>query len=413
MNSFATSQSSHNYLMIAGPLACGVNTPPARTTRQHGLPPYAPRGGFLVDEYPACPEHWLRSKGSTASCFVGVDEGTGLWLDLNRTLERTPQHVAMVISIQGVNALTGMPCEDAQLEQYVEKCPKHKKEFGPNRFCAECNFQWPKQNYLCSTGQPLGELWLDGFRAVDGIIRQYVFTQNKARGVANAIIGEKRVFAIGISCFLSKTARPPEPSRMLRGGPVFGYSYSHGGKLGSLGGDEPLGMIQVDAIGGNAPDNETYTAYFSSSVASKSLSPDDMPVSKGMMKGEPIASASASKGMSAKGMMKSAPNAATYSASLKTSRLTGRQNVQARMMSVNHVAVQQVEVAAGEVIDQKIYDDPHPLDFWHDKPESILVINYALVVDAQKILEGGKIDLKGSPEGFLANVPTGNATIAS
>jgi len=369
--------------MRSGPLSCGVNTPPASTSNNAGLPPYAPRGGFLVDEYPACPKSWLRSKGSQASYFVGVDEGTGLWLDFNDTLVRTPQHVAMVISIQGVNAITGMACEDAQLEQYVEQCPKHKKEFGPNRFCAECNFKWPKQNYLCSTGTPNGALWIDGFRAADGIIRQYVFTKQKERGVANAIIGENRVFALGISCFLSKNARPEPPTSFVR-------SFGGGGaKFNYCGGDEELyGSVSMDSLSTSKGIGGPTAAIYSCSV------------------GEPIASAS--KGSDAfRNLQKSAPNSLK---GVHTSRLAGKQNVQSYSAAINHVNVQQVEIAAGVTIDQPIHDDPNPLDFWNDKPESILIINYALIVDAQQILDGGRIDLSGSSEGFLQNVPVGQIT---
>jgi hypothetical protein len=174
----------------------------------YGLPPNAPRKAFLVDEYPACPDSWMRSSGRIKSFFVPVLPDRGLWLDFNATLQRVAQHVAIVVSTQGVNAVTGLPCADPQLEQYIDKCPKHKEDFGPDRLCKKCGHKWPKQNYLNSTGTPSGLLWLDGFRADDGTIRQYVFTESAMRSVARAIIGKDRVFALGISYFLSKTERP-------------------------------------------------------------------------------------------------------------------------------------------------------------------------------------------------------------
>lgn len=383
--------------MRAGPLACGVNTPKARTSNEPGLPGYAPRGGYLVDEYPACPSHWLRSKGSTASYFVAVEEETGLWLDFNKTLLFTPQHVALVVSIQGINAVTGLPCEDAQLEQYVEKCPKHKTEFGPKRFCKACNFQWPKQNYVCTTGTPSGSFWIDGFRAVDGIVRQYVFTKNKERGVANAILGDQRVFAIGISCFLSKTARPAPAPSVLRGfGSKLNYCGDEPASYAGLSKTYKKSLELGDVVMDKGLDSDGPTAIYSCAVADMTGLASG---SKGLMKSHsPTAHLSADN--------------ASYSAKV-TGRLTSRVNVLSSFPVVNQVTVQQVEVAAGTKIDQMIHDDPHPLDFWNDKPESIMVVNYALVVDAQKILEGGRIDLSGSSDGFLQNIPVGNAAASA
>lgn len=73
---------------------------------------------------------------------------------------------------------------------------------------------WPEQNYLATTATRHGLLWLDGFRAKDGQVRQYVFTQDTTRGVAAQIIGDERVYALGIAFFLSKNPKPrPEPER--------------------------------------------------------------------------------------------------------------------------------------------------------------------------------------------------------
>ena len=195
--------STRNYLMRSGNFSCGFNMPDALKGEEiHNLPPYAKRMPFLVDEYPSCPDNWMRSEGTTTSYFIPVEEGKGMWLDFNNNQSHT-HHVAIVVSIQGINPVTGLPCNDAQLEQYIEECPKHKIKFGPNRYCKECDYKWPKQNYICSTGTPSGTLWLDGFRTVEGIVRQYILTEEKMRGVASNIIGKDRVFAIGISFFIS------------------------------------------------------------------------------------------------------------------------------------------------------------------------------------------------------------------
>jgi hypothetical protein len=137
-----------------------------------------------------------------------------MWLDFNENSNNT-HHVAIVISVQGINPITGMPCKDAQLEQYIEECPKHKIKFGPDRYCSKCDYKWPKQNYVCTTGTPDGFLWLDGFRSVEGIIRQYILTAEKMRGVASNLIGKDRVYAIGLSFFISKDKKPKKEIRIV------------------------------------------------------------------------------------------------------------------------------------------------------------------------------------------------------
>jgi hypothetical protein len=194
-----------NYLMRNGKFSCGFNMPEALSGKNsYGLPPYAKRMSFLVDDYPSCPEEWMRGDNDKLkSYFVAVQENMGMWLDFNGCADHD-HDVAIVISVQGINPITGLPCNDPQLEQYVNKCPKHDTEFGEDRHCEECGHNWPKQNYITTTATPDGQLWIDGFKSAEGIVRQYILTEEKMKGVASNIIGEDRVFAIGLSFFISK-----------------------------------------------------------------------------------------------------------------------------------------------------------------------------------------------------------------
>src|SRR5207244_4154404 len=79
-------------------------------------------------------------------------------------------------------------------------------------YCEKCEHNWPPQNYMSTTGQPNGMLWLDGFLDSHGVTRQYIFTEEECRGVASQIIGNERVFAIGIAFFLSKQPKPVVPN---------------------------------------------------------------------------------------------------------------------------------------------------------------------------------------------------------
>lgn len=349
-----------DYLMAVNGLSVGLNMPAALKSRgsgddetTHSLPPYRKRKAFLVDEYPACPADWLRSSGRIKSFFVPIVEGAGLWLDFNSNNSHV-NHTAIVVSAQGVNTVTGLPCKDPQLEQYRDACPKHKEAFGPDRLCKKCGFKWPKQNYLASTGTPHGMLWLDGFRAEDGTIRQYVFTAQKERGVANAIIGEDRVHALGISFFLSKEPRPQQQFTSRR--------------LCFAGGDDEIGSLDYTACA-SGPSGSKGMVTYSASIESFSGN------------AEAFMARDSSRG-------------------LMGSPLRHR---------ASPVVTKKLEVAAGAKVDQRIYDDPNGLDFWQTEPEGLVVVNYCSEAEAKAIIDGGRIDLSGSKEGFLAGIPVGNS----
>ena len=105
----------YEYWMKSNGMFVGLNTPDALKSEEldQSLPPYMRRAGRLVDKYPASPTKWMKSEGRVASYFVPVTEGSGMWLDFNKNAKHT-HDVAIVISIQGVNPLTGLPCKDPQ-----------------------------------------------------------------------------------------------------------------------------------------------------------------------------------------------------------------------------------------------------------------------------------------------------------
>lgn len=403
MNYFDTTVNSTDYLMTVNGLFAGLNMPEALHSKgegefelAHGLPPYRPRRAYLVDEYPACPDSWMRSSGRVKSYFVPIMEDTGLWLDFN-ACSRHSNHTAIVISVQGVNAVTGLPCKDAQLEQYRDQCPKHKEPFGPDRLCKKCNFKWPKQNYLPSTGTPLGALWLDGFRAEDGKVRQYVFTEKKIRSVAKAIIGEDRVFALGISFFLSKEPRPVVHREVLRGYHSLDSSISHFmGDETLIGSDTAAADFGSDTANVAPPSTNTGGVSWSANIGAK-----------GMSMGTP-----AIYNTSTGPTMKISASTEKYSAgppAKKRLMSAGPKGSLGGPITAKLAAVKQLEIAAGARIDQQVYDDPNDLSYWNESPEGILVINYVTQREALAVIRAGKIDLSGSKEGFLTGIPTGNS----
>lgn len=355
-------------LMKVGDFSCTINTPKAIEDKGdgvHRLPPYAQKEVFVVDEYPACPDNWMCGSKNSSSYFVSIEENTGLWFDFNQNgfLEND---VAVVISIQGINPITGQKTDKLILEQYTE-CPIHKKEFGQDRFCKECGFKWPKQNYLSSSSTPVGMFWLDGFRMPDGKVRQWVFTKEQIRSVAKAVIGEDRVFAIGIAFYKSK-----EKNQKLRR--INNYSDNYDLKT-------KLYKKNMTWDYHNTPQltncDYVYGSITCSSLGAEAYAPyDDAFTSKGKQQTNKI---------------------------LRSSRISGQHCVnEVRSIDIS----EKFEVAAGAKIEQSVYDDINDLNSWEKDPSGFIYVNYASKEDVDKILNAGK--RKEVSEGFLANIPTGN-----
>lgn len=393
------SHSDLTYFMESEGLFAGFNMPPALSSKDdlmHSLPPYRKRAFYPVDEFPGCPSNWVASRGRSRSYFVPVVEGDGMWLDFNKN-DNNEYQVAVVVSIQGVNAITGLMTSDEHLEQYIENCPKHNEPFGPKRWCEKCGYHWPKQNYICTTGTPRGQFWLDGFRAADGAVRQYLLTAEKMRGVASNVIGEERVFAIGLSFFLSKNPKPKQSiNTILRNSPSYG-----GGFIGSEWSDcwstkfkspDPLytyctskglnGIISTQKLSSEFPidtsveicSNTTEHQLFDSNISNNTSGPIAMACCSSLGGGTVGSAHSESGQILARGMVKA----------------------------------KNLEVGAGAKIRQQIYDDPESLDFWRDEASAIICVNYVLENDAIEIFKRGRLDLSGSPDGFLQGIPVGN-----
>lgn len=186
--------------MEARGLRITVHMPPATKSRMVGreegvaqLAPFAPVEVYKVDDNRA-PSTWARSDEAAGlvSYFVEAEPDHMIWFDL-RQLEQHPHLVAARFSSQGVCALTRQPMAvPLRLEQHP-------------------------QNYITSEQSPF---WRDGFMAPDGITREFIFTEERERGVAAALLGDARVNAFGIALWL---AREPKPRPAYYGrGPLRG-----------------------------------------------------------------------------------------------------------------------------------------------------------------------------------------------
>lgn len=355
-------------LMNVNGLSAEINMPAAPTGGgTHVLPPYDRQDVYVVDEYPACPSNWMHGSDRAASYFLPVKPGKHLWIDFNQNRHHN-HHVAIVASIQGINPITGLQTKQLRLEQYRKNCPVHGCEFGQDRYCEQCGYQWPSQNYMTTASTPPGQFWIDGFRTQKGEVRGFLITEETMRGVATQIIGDDRVFAIGIAFYLSKEPKPePSPTlgSMTRGvhiapkwGSQIGYRHY---KLTARGVSvNHHSRIDTTSLGDHAVTND---AAISSSTCS------------------------------------AAPTTPATSHPIPDELAPDEQ-----LLEVNHL-----EIAAGAKIRQELaYHDPSDPDFYQDEPAGVIYCNYCTQGDFEKIIAAGKRDLTKGGEGFLAGLKTGN-----
>lgn len=411
------------------------------------LPPRCAMSAYPVDSYPACPESWMNGSDIAGSYFVGVEEDKGMWLDFNPCCN-LDRDVAIVISIQGVNPITGKKTDALRLEQYKSKCPVHDVPFQQDNYCPECEFDWPDQNYLATTGTPLGNLWLDGFRRPDGTVRQYIFTAEEMKGIASQIIGKDKVYAIGIAFYYSKDKKPIANSReSFRSGNVTVINTEHFPKSKTMdmifGGSDMI--IGGDVSDDYPVDDECLDFYEdnldSCTIESENYSCDNIKINYKYMAGP---CGSAGNGSTAGG---SAEMGSTTSGSLcgggqsegftsSTGRGLNRRKGVLRSQSTGGIVTpesangnkclvansvpratvssnvkpvkptKKLEIGAGALINQKVYRDTKTIDYWEEEPAGMLYINYCDMTTLNDILEAGKIKKKS--EGFMDKLTVGS-----
>jgi hypothetical protein len=341
------------YMQVNG-LQAQINTPDALVgDGVHGLPPHNPVEFYPVDEYPACPKNWMHGSDKASSYFVPVQVGKGMWFDFTPN-QSHKHHVAVVISVQGINPVTGQQITNLNLQQFKKQCPKHNIDFQQDRYCPECQYKWPAQNYIATT---TGEtLWIDGFRNTEGLVEQYILTEEKCRGIAAQLIGEDRVWAIGFAFYLSKDAKPEIPAQSVRICSIKPGQYQNTWNAEQYQ-NTWNGLHYHDA----APSE--YQAF--GFINNSSIDPG------------PSGS-----------VLRSAPT-----------------NDYA--MEVEEVeAGTKVEIGAGAKIEQELGIDPNNIDFWQEEPIGMIYVNYVTPDTCQQILNVGKRQDKQN--GFLENLRTGN-----
>lgn len=314
------SRFGHNLMTVNG-LSIAVHQPLANPNRGTRLAPQDLHRTHMVADYEGVPDGWPRAGKDEGSFFLGVSPDRECWFDF-RELNRHAHHVAVVVSVQRINAVSGRLVDDIQLEQYVNNCPKHDVPFEADRFCKECGYMWPAQNYVCNAAGRDSEqqFWIDGWRSQEGQIRQFVFTDVEAGlGVAQQLIGTERSVAIGFAIYLSKQPKPvvSQPERTRRGGSP-----------------PPCEMKLMAAAptlgGGGAFESFDYDSH-------------------------------STRGFADIGEIERGP--------------TRSLDETAFLSSIGTPAKQ--EVSYGRAVKQQVHKDPHELDFWQPTPAAVIMLTPA------------------------------------
>ena len=321
----------------------------------HSLPPGSPIPVYPVDAFKCPLSSWVTGAGNYV---VPVDPDWGLWFDWR---DNDEMNTSVLLSIKGMNPITGQRTNGFGLERYEEKCPIHNEQFKDGLFCEKCNFKWPVQNYVSYPNK----LWWDGFRSEDGKVRQFFFTEDLAKSIPELVIGkEDTVPAFGFAFFKTKVSRqiqaPIPVSYILNYVPTGTYVTS-----------------SKDYVGQNTTSN--YASYRSCGPSS----------AKARIK-------SCSMNYSCEDIN------VTSSKDYRSKSFTDTMNETKKLKLTSEVGV-----GAGAEIEQDLLVDTLKLSDWEEKPESVMRLFFIFVDQFKEIETKGMKDLIGGKNGFMSGFPVG------
>ena len=336
----------------------------------YGLPPGTPIPVYPVDAISSCPESWIRGAGNYV-CPV-VPE-TGIWFNFT---QNDHMNTAVLLSVKGINPITGQKLEGLTLEKYEECCPVHKVKFQGDLFCSECNYKWPPQNYVCYPNI----MWFDGFRQPDGTVRQFFFSEDEKRDIASLVIGKQNtVPAFGFAFYQPKTARQAV-QQVFRGG-ISGQSVNAIYTCGNLGPTGPTGPSgSVGTKWAYEPEEKTSGIVFGDS---------DMNC---LDDGHKVTCA----------VTPSTPSHSSHKHKFAD-------KIVARHFASPLRAVERKDVAvgAGAKIQQELTADPLKVTEWKEEAAAVVRLYFVFEEQFKELVEKGINDLEGKPEGYLENLPVG------
>jgi hypothetical protein len=382
----------------------------------HSLPPGSSIDVYPVDMFNEPLPHWIKGQGNYV---VPVQPDWGLWFNWTKN---DSLNTSVMPTVKGMNPVTGQKTEGYGLERYENKCPVHNIEFKEGRFCEECNYKWPPQNYVAAPNR----LWWDGFRTSDGNVRQFFFTEDLAKSIPENVIGKHNtVPAFGFAFYKTKKTRG-NPLGNSRGGGwkcgeisgvsitnskwssgSSGYTTVSHGLSGTLTGHTPIGSYtsnslnsQLDALANqhlgkahkiSEPDIEDACYMVCSGTAPCGI--------------DPLSQSALSNGIN------SAFNISDFDQCQESiqpdSGSRGSRKISKKIKTSASLATAEVGIGAGAQIHQDLLVDPLKLEDWQEEPTAVMRL-YFVFMDQFNILKNkGFKDLTGSREGFLSNMPVG------
>lgn len=352
-----------------------------------GLPPGSALPAYCSNIFKEYPQNWMRGPGVFV---IPVRPNKGLWFDF------TPNdhaNTAVLPTVKGCNPITGLQTSGYHLERYDTKCPKHNKEFGPDRFCEECGYKWPFGNYVARPNV----LWLDGFRdSGDGTVRQFFFTEDEVRDIATKMIGkENTVPAFGFAFYRPKVERPRE-QRTMRGDSFLYKTLVPDAYLDVKGANTSWTLSNSSGSMTYSVPGANKVCFCNTSYLVGSLGEKSMPSAAGMT--------SEFDDMNFVDKEHTA-SAAPYKSPPKD-RVLRKKAVQARL-GEDYQPKKEVAIGAGAKIAQDLIEDPYPLDTWKDTPDSVMTIYFVFKDEVDRMLSKGVVDTTEKPEGMLEGMPVG------
>jgi hypothetical protein len=321
--------------------------------QSHRLPPGSPIEVYPVDVFQEPLQNWISGPGNYV---VPVDADWGLWFDWT---QNDQQNTAVLLSIKGMNPITGQRSNGFALERYVNKCPIHDIEFKDGLFCEKCNYKWPVQNYVAYPNK----LWWDGFRSEDGKVRQFFFTDELEKSIPELVIGkEDTIPAFGFAFF------SPKVRRSLSSFTTYGSSDTF----------KSSSIFNLNSM------------YLNHSKSSLSFQTPIYSYNTSVQSSDHVRGTTKLRGQT------------EFLASLDSAGF-GERGIETKQKK----QIAEVGVGAGAIIDQNLNVDPLKISEWNDEPDSVIRLYFVFVEQFERIKAKGFKDLVGEKEGFLAGLPTG------
>jgi len=350
---------------------------------EHGLPPGSPLPIFPVSAFKNHPAHWMEEDG----CFVvPVKPNVGLWFDWTANDDL---NTAIVPTVKGCNPITGLRTNGFALERYAKRCPKHDIEFKQDRYCEECGYKWPVQNYIAAPNI----LWWDTWRAEGGTGRQFYFTEDMMKDIANHLIGkEDTVPAFGFAFYAQKTKRypafvPMDNLKWLNGNPFM--SPHTNGEYWTTFGSPPVLDNGEYLRHTTCKDYVTYGSL--TTVRTVYDSSPNIILCKN--------SSSAKINFD---------NVAVYNCSVESPiGLKGVESPESIPEQEQFTSIKEVAVGAGAKIKQDLLADNYEFDSWKEEPDAVMRIYFIFENEFEHWKSFGIRDYEGCINSMLDGLPVG------